>query len=55
MKQLSERISRLIILSYIYATCFAYNMTNNPSNFLKVCSFISLLAWGIYINSDSKD
>lgn len=55
MKKVLESISEFILLSYIYATCYAYNMANNPSNFLKVFSFISLFAWAIYINSDSKE
>ena len=55
MKQLVKEISKYILLSYMYATCFAYNMANNPSNFLKVFSFISLLAWAIYANSDLKE
>ena len=55
MKKALESISRFILLSYVYATCYAYNMANNPSNFLKVYSSISLLAWAIYINSDSKE
>lgn len=55
MKKIAKEISKFIILSYVYATCLAYNMANNPSNFLKVYSFITLIFWGIYINSDSKD